>query len=333
MKHLYSQSYFCLRLALLLPIGLVFSCSREPPSTTHEALDEVNDVSRLGVPVDFTSLIHELPTQGDSLKFIWNGNWYPLSEGGTLAAMRKYDRAIGRGQAAEEWEAATVQKHGHVAWAGHCNGLSAAGINEAEPKRNVYYKGQLFTIEDIKALLIEKWQGTRLVSLVGRRCLSQAIVDDSGRVTDAGCRDINAGAMHVLLGNMLGRSKKPFIIDDTAGHEVWNFVVEGYRSTIEAIDQTKARELTNIASAASYLWNPDATDFLKVRSNLRLSTGKTIKLDYILEIRNGSIIGGEWISNSRKDHPDFAWTSTVADPVNPYLDVAIIDEIAKLAQD
>jgi len=332
MKHLFSQSCICLRLALLLTMGLVSSCSAEPPSTAHEAIDEVNDVSRLGVPIDFTTLMQDLPAQGDSLKFIWNGNWYPLSEGGTLAAMRKYDRAIGTGHAAEEWEDATVQKHGHVAWAGHCNGLAAAGINEAEPKRDVHYKGQLFTIEDIKALLIEKWQGTRLVTLVGRRCFSKAIVDDSGRVTYAGCRDINAGAMHVLLGNMLGRNRKPFIIDDTAGDEVWNYAVEGYRSTIEAIDQTQARELTNIASADSYLWNPDATDFMKVRTNVRLSTGETFKLDYILEIRNGSIIGGEWFGNSRKDHPDFAWTSTVADPVNPHLDVAIIDEIAKLSR-
>ncbi|MDQ3231542.1 MAG: hypothetical protein M3Q07_06945, partial [Pseudobdellovibrionaceae bacterium] len=131
---------------------------------------------------------------------------------------------------------------------------------------------------------------------------------------------------------MLGKNHKPFIIDDTAGDEVWNYAVEGYRSTIEVIDEAKARELTNIASAPSYLWNPDATEFLKVRSNVRLATGTTLKFDYVLELRAGSIIGGEWFGNSRKNHPDFAWTSTIPDPANPQLSVAIIDKIAKLSR-
>jgi hypothetical protein len=330
MKHVLFRS--CIRLSLaIVPIGLVIACSAEPPSQPHEAIDEINDVNRLGVPVNFTTLIRELPTTGDSKKFIWNSNWYPLSEGGTVETMRKYDLATG-GQLAAAWEADTVAKQGHVEWAGHCNGLAAAGINEQPPLRDVWYQGQLFTVNDIKALLIEKWQGTRFVTLVGGRCFTKPVVDDSGRITTPGCRDMNAGAFHVLLGNMLGKHKQPFIIDHTAGDEVWNFAVEGYRSTVEVIDPATARSLTNISSASSYLWNLDATEFMKVVSNVRLATGQIIKLDYVLELRHGSIIGGEWILNSRLNHPDFAWTSTIPDPANPHLDVAVIDYIAKLSR-
>lgn len=332
MKHVFSQSFIALRLGVLLPLGAMFSCSAEPPSRTQEMIDEDNDVSKLGVPLNFTTLTKDLPTQGDSLKFVWNGNWYPLSEGGTVEATRKYDLATGGDGTAVSWEEDTVSKQGHVEWAGHCNGLAAAGINEEEPKRAVTYQGQLFTVEDIKALLIEKWQGTQHVTLVGRRCFTRPIVDDSGRITTSGCRDMNAGALHVLLGNMLGKNKQPFIIDDTAGDEVWNFAVEGYRSTIEVIDPVKARELTNISSAASYLWNPDATEFMKVRTVIRFATGHNQKLDYVLELKHGSIIGGEWIGNSRQNHPDFAWTSTIPDPANPHLDLAVIDAIAKLSR-
>jgi hypothetical protein len=331
MKQVFSQYCVALRLALMLPFGFVFACSAEPPSHTHEAIDEDNDVSRLGVPLNFTSLVRDLPTQGDSKKFVWNGNWYPLSEGGTIEAMRKYDLATGS-HAAADWEADTAAKQGHVEWAGHCNGLAAAGINEEAPKRPVTWNGQTFTIDDIKALLIEKWQGVKHVTLVGRRCFTKPVVDDNGRITSPGCRDMNAGALHVLLGNMLGKEKLPFIIDHTSGDEVWNFAVEGYRSTIEVIDSIKARELTNIASAPSYLWNPDATEFMKVRTNVRLATGQTIKLDYVLELRHGSVIGGEWIGNSRQNHPDFAWTAAVPDVANPHLDIKVIDEIARLSR-
>lgn len=332
MKQVFSQSSIALRLALMLPVGFVISCAAEPPSRTQEAMDEENDVSRLGVPLNFTTLTKDLPTQGDSKKFVWNGNWYPLSKGGTLEATRKYELATGGSGAAEEWEADTVAKQGHVDWAGHCNGLAAAGINEEVPKRAVIWQGQHFTIEDIKALLIEKWQGTKYVTLVGRRCFTRPIIDDSGRITTPGCRDMNAGALHVLLGNMLGKNKQPFIIDHTAGDEVWNFAVEGYRSTVEVIDAVKARELTNIANAKTYLWNPDATEFMKVRSLVRLATGHTLTLDYVLELRHGSVIGGEWIGNSRQNHPDFAWTSTTPDVANPHLDIAVIDTIAKLSR-
>jgi hypothetical protein len=332
MKQVFSQSSIALRLALMLPVSVAISCSAEPPSRTQEAIDEANDVSRLGVPLNFTTLTRDLPTQGDSRKFIWNGNWYPLSEGGTLDATRKYELATGGNGEAVAWEEDTVARQGHVEWAGHCNGLAAAGINEEVPKRDVTWQGQLFTIEDIKALLIEKWQGTQYVTLVGRRCSTRPVVDDSGRITNPGCRDMNAGALHVLLGNMLGKNKQPFIIDHTAGDEVWNFAVEGYRSTVEVIDPTTARQLTNISKADSYLWNPDATEFMKASTRVRLATGHTLKLDYVLELRHGSIIGGEWIGNSRQNHPDFAWTSTVPDPANPHLDVDVIDAIAKLSR-
>ncbi len=317
-----------------LYLSLLFGCGQtSPPSfAIKEKIDPANDVSRLGVPIHFTHDPDQLPRAGSSQSSVWSGNWWPLADGGTTAAMRKYDQATQNGNLAEIWEQNTVSKSGSVSWAGHCNGLAAAGINEDPPLRAVEYQGQKFSIEDVQALLIEKWQGVSRVSLVGRRCQTTPVTDEFGRTTLPGCRDINPGSFHVLLGNMLGLHQKPFIIDISSDEQVWNYPVVSYRTSLEVIDENAAKQLTNISHASGYLWNLEAEQFMKVKTELRLATGKSLRLDYILEGRGDRIIGGEWIAESRLNHPDFAWTRSTPDPVNPFLDLSIIDQIAQLSR-
>lgn len=73
----------------------------------------------------------------------------------------------------------------------------------------------------------------------------------------------------------------------------------------------------------SYVFNADADKFYHVKMNLRYITEasaetnahlggdsryiRTDHYEYILELQNDKIIGGEWVGASKHDHPDFLW--------------------------
>jgi hypothetical protein len=114
---------------------------------------------------------------------------------------------------------------------------------------------------------------------------------------------------------------------------VWNYPVTAYYITdLEEIDEAKAKELTGISKLPNYAWNPEAKEFTRVTAELQLSTGRMARYDYVLEKVDGFVIGGEWIGLSANDHPDFAWIQETPEPVNPFLDVRVIDEIAALSR-
>lgn len=311
----------------------LFACGETPSSSSlHEKIDALNAVDRLGVPIQFATDPDVLPLQGQSSRAVWSGSWWPLSEGGTTAAMGKYDALRGPSSQARRWEQATVDRNGHVSWAGHCNGLAAAGINEAAPQRGVTYGGQSFSAADIQALLVEKWQGVSRVVLVGQRCDGNMGTDADGRPMNPGCRDINPASFHIVLANILGMRKEPFVVDISVGEQVWNYPVVAYASQVAGLERAEAARLVGANSQGTYAWNPEAEQFMRVQTQLRLASGASMSLEYVLEGRGGRIIGGEWIGASKAAHPDFIWTTATPDPSNPYLDVSVIDVIARLSR-
>ncbi len=318
--------------AVLILATTLAGCGNSSSSQLQERIDQRNEPSRLGVGGEFVHHLRSLPESGSSSRSVWSGNWWPMSAGGTGNAMRKYDAATGNQQRAETWERAAAAPLASVSWAGHCNGLAAAGINDAEPKRSVTYGGQTFTPDDIKAMLVEKWQGVDRVTLVGGRCNDTPATDAQGRITRPACRDINPGALHVVLGNMLGLRREPLVLDITAGDQVWNYPAVSYRATLERVDLATANALTQGSGNGGYAWDPEATQFMKVHMVVGLARGHgDMVLDYILEGKNNQITGGEWIGASKTTHPDFAWTTRNPAAENPYLDISKVDDIARLS--
>ena len=261
---------------------------------------------------------------------------------------------------ATEWELKNHGRYGTTdpeSWWGHCNGWASYVLNEDEPLRAVkvrYANNQItectdntagcveFTLGDINALGAELYwsDGARML---GRRCEeveSDFEMDESGRVSNVECRDGNAGSMHIVATNMLGRLERPFIVDLNADRQVWNYPVYRFELTENRdIDVAEALRLIGApAGTTSWTYNQDAKRFVKVRMKAwivedaipptteiagpLLARYTTIEYyDYILELDDaGTIIGGEWTGNSKTDHPDFLWYSFSNSPNGAWAD-------------
>lgn len=319
-------------MSILLPVS---GCGGNPPSVgkLKEAMDSRNrpqDISGATKPLNFHLLA--LPESGQSEHRVWTGNWWPLSEGGVahrsspdeLSPLEKYDQVAQQGLLATDWERKQAERFGHVSWAGHCNGLAAAGINTHEPKHGVSFRGVYFSTEDIKGLLVETWQGGGRI--IGGRCNKRSLETDAqGRVLDASCRSLNPGTFHVVLGNFLGIFRKPFIIDKQAAEQVWNYPVVSYQ--VEESRELSLAEATTLLdlSGSPYVYNPAALYFMYYRTEITLATGQRLSYEYVIEgDAQGYVIGGEWLGESRQHHPDFAWRIESPRTENPYVDSNLV---------
>lgn len=278
----------------------------------------------------------------------------------TLAQKNYKDEPVNQGAQPEtfrigpaaEWEHRNHGRYGTKepeGWYGHCNGWSSYVLNEDEPKRPVSVRYDAtsrtvtecasagdagcvrFEVGDLNALGAELYwnDGARMV---GRRCEqaeSEFTFDESGRVNAVECRDGNAATMHIVATNMLGRLRRPFVVDLTADRQVWNFPVYKYQidENREVTVQEALRLVGAPANVTTWTYNTAAVKWVKVKTRLwivedsigpttqpagqLLDTYTTIEsYDYILELdAQGNIIGGEYTGASKTRHPDFLWYS------------------------
>jgi hypothetical protein len=100
----------------------------------------------------------------------------------------------------------------------------------------VIHAGVTFEVSDIEALVsliyAQRFEG-RFVGVRSQRASPH--LDFLGRPTDSPDRDINPGAFHVILANMVGHLAKGFVIDRSNNREVRNVPVRSYR-VINAAD-------------------------------------------------------------------------------------------------
>lgn len=323
-----------------LLLVLLVGCGQHPPSSSilKEAMNPLNDPKL--IPGSASLLEYEfkkLPESG-KVERLWTGHWWPLSQNGTAARrqqgsrspMEKYDDAVGSGDAATAWEIAASKPYASVAWAGHCNGLAAAGIMSEEPLHAVTYNGVTFTTEDIKALLVEKWQGSGRI--IGDRCDRKTITYDRyGRIVEDECRDLNPATLHIALANYLGLFGKAIIADMDISEAVWNYPLESYL-VLQSEFLTNDEAIWRIKNESStvYSYNPNAVDFVHIRLSLTFLKFDPKTYEYILELdQKGKILGGEWLGKSKREHPDFIWRPADPRAENPNLDLQIIDNIYK----
>jgi len=204
-------------------------------SIRQETIDTQNEAFQRWWGTEFSWKFEDLPTEATvaAERVPYSGYIYPDNRGGTVNALRKYDRAFhnGRLQATshEQWDTTAFRKptqqavrgglFGRVyyrtvyatpSWYGHCNGWSAAAIRHAEPRRSVRRNGVEFTPADIKALLAEIYMYNDTLMLDG---------DGSS---------INPGVLHAVVSNWLGRGLHPVAIEADPGEEKWNYPMYAY---------------------------------------------------------------------------------------------------------
>ena len=315
---------------------LVLSCS-DPSivSQLNEPMNSNNNPHHVGGATSaLTFKFTALPKIG-SVSRLWTyGWWWPASEYGTASTrfgspspMEKYDMVSG--SYAYEWEIEDSKKYAHVGWAGHCNGLSAARIMTEEPTKSVTYAGVTFTVNDIKALLTESWQGSGYV--VGGRCDEKQITfDEYGRIIEEDCRTVNPATFHLVLTNYLGLFGKAVVVDVDVSYAVWNYVAAEFTVLKEEwLTKDDAIRAVNLRGG-DYLFNTNAIDFVRIVMRVNYQSFETRTYEYLLELdQKGNIIGGEWIGQNKKNHPDFIWRPTDPIPANPEIDLDIVMDIYK----
>ncbi|QDG51186.1 hypothetical protein FIV42_10680 [Persicimonas caeni] len=251
-------------------------------------------------------------------------------------------------------------RDGVETWWGLCHAWVPAAILEDEPLRPVTRNGVTFEVSDIKALIIAQYDRADAYML-GGRCNDKEVERDeeTGRVMNSGCRDVNAGTFHVIVTNFLGLQQRAIAEDRTYNYEVWNQPVTGFKITEQReITLEEAHELLKVkgedgevSEPVEYVYNEDAEKFIEIKLTTDYITeshastrpnGDHIErytrhdyYHYILELDGeGKIIGGEWLGDSIQNHPDFLWLPTRARSGNPHIDTDLVrDLIAESRQD
>ncbi len=222
-------------------------------------------------------------------------------------------------------------------WFGICHAWAPAAIMEPEPVSPVTRNGVEFKVNDIKALVSLQYTEGLEVKFMSLRCDDKAKgegameYDEYGNPKVDDCADTNAGSFHVAVTNLLGLQGVAFVEDRTFDYEVWNQPVRSYEvTTNKEISASRANELAGVTDGSSdYVFNDNAVSFRHIKLSLRYITEsaqtldgnlsgtidtytRTDRYEYVLELdADGKIIGGEWVGDSKTNHPDFLWLPTV----------------------
>lgn len=191
-------------------------------------------------------------------------------------------------------------------WAGICHGWAPASLHHEEPTPKVLENKDGIRVPfgsgDIKGI-VSYFYADQAESggQIGSKC-------KIGRwLGTGGCGgDVNPGALHVVMANLLGKQKEGFLMDRDAGREIWNQPVSGFKSRfVSAVRRTNRGFEVDVETDLYY------TDESKPTWNVVFGTEnqKTVamELEYTLEMdHNMNIVDGDWNSGN---YPDFLWIS------------------------
>jgi len=223
-----------------------------------------------------------------------------------LAPSEKYDLFMGRYDYPLKKEVDGIASPFAKWWSGLCDGWSLAALQYAEPKPvdMVNPDGIVipFGSSDVKGLM--SYAAARHFDVetrqVGGRCST------TGRIfSTPGCEDINAGALHIVLANMIGIRKQGFVTERDPSNQIWNQATYGFESHFMGSAKPEAGSSgIRVHTTLIYVDELEESSWEPVVSSGKNVEGK-MELDYILDLDyQGNIIGGKYLSEI---HPDFVW--------------------------
>lgn len=196
-------------------------------------------------------------------------------------------------------------------WYGICTGWSQASLHFDQPTPVTLTNPDGLVIPfgsgDIKALASYYYaypgEEDRVTSRLGSRC-------DPGDDQSDCQRDVNAGALHILLANRLGLEKKGLFADFATRTQVWQHPIFGYESRALgerppredasplAVREVHVKTKLYYANENPPAWKVDSLD------------EKMRRLNYWLELdADGQIVGGSYSSLGGARVPDYFWIS------------------------
>ena len=192
---------------------------------------------------------------------------------------------------------------------------------------------------DIRALLSEINMSAKAKFISGNRCrvkeedllLRPQIRPDPTRM-DA-CDDVNPGSFHLGLVNFLGRQRQPIIFDAHRDEQVWNYPIFAYTSTSSSIlqkseaidtyncDTDRVENCEVDEKISEWIFNSRAVAWVYVETQISYRAARSDfqgagttpdpsrrTYRYLLELdADQNVLGGEWLGESRINHPDFLW--------------------------
>ncbi len=228
-------------------------------------------------------------------------------------------------------------------WEGICHGWAQAAAHYPEPAPVLVKNRSGMTVpfgaSDVKALLAmhEAYNYGGKFGFVGVRCKASGKVEGEGDERDANpnppapeiadapdCKDVNAGAFHVVITNMLGILGKGFVADIDRFGDVWNQPITGYKMSVVGEEAVSAEhQAAGISRRVKVEMVMEYGEELKFWTRELEAAGNrnfvsklpvigtpaqknlTKKYSYVVELnQSGNVIGGEWLSATR---PDFLW--------------------------
>jgi hypothetical protein len=265
-----------------------------------------------------------------------------------LSATEKYDIYMGKYNYPLTRKVLSQNRPNDLWWEGICHGWSIAAVNHPEPARvNLTNKDGItvpFGSTDVKALLDYYYAEVHKSNVYGRiseRCAVDGKVPGEAYPEDRvqtppkpslanspACAGVNPGSFHMALTNMIGLQDRGFVADVDRYNDVWNQPVGEYSAQIMEERTANIQEvkkgiakIVRIKMDMTYgeelnLLRPEDADaeggFLSMDpvTTTPAQTFTTRSYEYTIEIDAlGSVIGGEWISESR---PDFLWVKEKA---------------------
>ncbi|TDH69904.1 hypothetical protein CCR75_002104 [Bremia lactucae] len=227
-------------------------------------------------------------------------------------------------------------------WYGICHAWAPAAMLEPEPQCAVTHRGVIFQPTDLKALLTNVYDDALIATVfTGTRFNGGPdSIDTYGRHVNGAHRDLNPAFFHIVVANLLGTLNTTFIVDVTAGVEVWNQPVRGFK-----VYETTALSLQEAAQTfyglKRYPWNVAARSIVYMKTRLSwvyetytdgglVQSGQVDEYTtgayytYLLELdARGIIIGGEWVYESENNHPDFIWFPKAKPPRNTVTSIGL----------
>lgn len=232
---------------------------------------------------------------GKAKKIPWFGHWWPMNDDlnpniyDANGPLEKYDDFVKK--SGGQSKAVSWEKSNHFRdpkstledrdWAGHCNGVAAAGVLETEPTKQKSKNGISFSVGDQKGLMTEYHWFDTLV-------LAQKIGADAAK-------------FHKLVIDWVGKAKLAVIMDTSLGTAIYNHAVGAYQMAYQkdATDPT-CTHVTATIFFVDYA-SPDYVGTMGYPSHY----GKKYK--YWIKGDLAAPTSGAWEDYSTSDHPDAIW--------------------------
>ncbi|MBF0297918.1 MAG: hypothetical protein HQK51_04320 [Oligoflexia bacterium] len=229
-----------------------------------------------------------------------------------------------------------------INWFGQCHGWAPVTVSEKEPnycETNAEAAGIKLSLpvwsSDMKALVahLAAHYSHDSTPICGDRCNTYHEENAEEALKDPSFLDINPGALHIVLSNKIGKLKKGFVLEVTSDAPVWNQGVVAYKIlkseelTPEKIDQMiKSKEIAdaNVApGTVKQVYIENKVKYIVEVQPHKNAMGKAnffreATYKYILELdKDGNIIGGRYVGDSIRKHPDFTWAQSAINPFSP----------------